>query len=50
MTTLEWFRAHKSSHPWSMSCLYSMLGISKQAHYKQVNKFKDGFKNGRRFS
>lgn len=44
MTTLEWFRVHKSSHPWAIKSLYGMLGISKQAHYKQVNKYKEGLK------
>lgn len=44
MTTLEWFRSRQSSHPWCMNSLYQMLGISKQAHYKQVKKFKDNLK------
>jgi len=38
MTTLEWFRHNRSSHKWKMSKLYSQLGITKQAHYKQIKR------------
>lgn len=44
MTTLEWFRSHKSSHPWRMRSLYALTGISKQAHYKQLKKCKEDLK------
>jgi putative transposase len=38
MTTLEWFRQNRSSHQWQLKDMYAQLGISKQAHYKQVKR------------
>lgn len=38
MTVLEWYRNNRDKHPYKMSHLYAMVGISKQGHYKRLKK------------